>query len=392
MSIITSYGTGSGRELARQIEEEEQRVRVQVRRRAAADQAEAQQRFDERLQQAAQPRPAPAKRSRPPEAGVSPQARQPLPTDNSRGAGSASQRPDAAPLPAREPDREPRQEASACQSAQVSKRQHEHQSRFAGLMSSMPIALAERGGAPLRSSSSLVYQPAAAAREHERAAQARQAIQAGSAIGLTPEATPTPTAESVSLAALSQRLEHTVHSLTGLGTQLPAEQLLNELQAMSGQLVATDAAESSWDQCAQSRNCLEFLAGYFEPEWEKPGIGQAIGRTVQSLQEQLAQIEQLLQVAALSTPADASRRTRASGLNRFSSGGLEHGKTATQGIVDAAGVADSTDLLQDIPAELAGGTTAAGQSQQTESIGVGAARDLSKRQRETLVEVTLRSV
>ncbi len=300
MSIIVGNLTGAVRENARQVDEEDDRIRAQMRRKAqtlrVAEQAQARQRFEQRLQQA------------------QPAGREPLLTLPAGGGGPspiARKRPQEAPLPAAGTE-----EAGTARTAKAAGTagtgEANEADRFIGQIHA-PVRgeLAPRDNASVRireagrvpeapvSSGSPVTPPGTTSlREGSAAERVQPPLNRDPVSEPKRPGSAQADAQDLTDAPLSRQLAELARIVSGQGTSLQAEPLLAHLQGLSGRIDSARVGVDSPEERTRAKACLEFLAGYFETERGDQGPGRKICAAVHSLQEQMAQVEQGLQIAA----------------------------------------------------------------------------------------------
>lgn len=388
MSIMTNYTIGGASEAARQITEEDERVRQQAKRatqaRHASEQAAAQQRFDQRLRQADVPAaslPAATVPTLFPPASAAAKM-DAAPNRDAESARSDPARPSARQMQGADMPAVARKVARIPEGGEPERRSARH---VAGNSATDTTRMRQAAGpAPGQQSVPPAAIDAAQSRQTEPMLPRTRPADAGAPASAAP----------VSDAA--DRLETLVSSIGGQGMRLTDERLLGELQELgrliSGQLQGSPPAPAPGEAAASRqphervRACIEFMAGYFEAGNEPASSRPKAGGVRAELRDCLAQIEQALQIAA-AIPADVAQRALATGAIRptasvgrnpvtGSAKDKEVGERETQAsIPDAAATGMATRPIE--PAATA-------RSSQL--------RDAEKRKGETLVEVTLRSV
>lgn len=382
MSIILGNVTGGAHETFRQIDEEDSRVRAQIRRaaqtRQTAEQRQTLQRFEQRMQQhrpgqhelparpSVQPPAVPRSITLSPgdettalrQRNGYPDPRQPADEPFERGAGVAAGADQSLP-PRDMPD-------GSKLAAPVT---------GAALQELEPTPHAGTSLQPMRESD----RPSAVAGSRQRPEQEIAPASHAAGRATTPS-------------SLSKQIAELARSVSVPGMNLHAEQLLARLQDISGCVGDARAAADSHDEREQAKSYLEFLAGYFETERGRPGPGQKVCAAVRGLQEQMAHVEQALQTAA-GLPADAiSQSCAASAMRAMSSG---RGKDDHAERIRNQPLAETADAAADeraVQASLALGGRPPVSADVPGCHRSSLSRDTEKRRGETLAEVTLRSV
>lgn len=414
MSIIVGNLTSAVRENARQVDEEDDRIRTQMRRKAqthrVAEQAQARQRFEQRLQQAQHAgreplftlpagggEPSPIARKRPQEA--------PLPAAGPGEAGTAGTAKAAGTVAtagtagtsgtsgtsgtagtgeANEPDRFIGQ-GHAPVRGELGPRDHATvRIREAGRVPEAPIS----SGSPVTPPGARSLREGSAA-ERVQPPSNRDPVsepkQPGSAQA---------DAQGLTDAPLSRQLAELARAVAGQGASLQSEQLLARLQALSGRVDSACVGADSHEERARAKACLEFLAGYFETERGDQGPGRKICAAVHSLQEQMAQVEQGLQIAAGGPAAVALSQVNAAVAVRpmqLSGQAMSSEKARARKQEEGRPTVLSGDD-QTMQASLARGSLPPPSTEVPAGHRSGLSRDIDKRRGETLPEVSVRSV
>lgn len=379
MSIIVSNVTVGAGETLRQIDEEDSRVRAQIRRNAQnrqlADQMQLRQRFDQRMR--------PDASGQPPRRELS--AKLPLVPQSAAPAGNDES------APVRNPARDPGMHRASGGAQELAAR--------AAMLGNRPALLCDP---PLVNAQSA---PVAAAAHEQPPLTPRDATSRQS---LEPDRPRRPgvaeqhpekelphsdqdTAQAVEDTFLPKRLAELARAVSGQQISLQADQLLMRLEDIADRIGGTQAAADNHETHGQAKNFLEFLSGYFEMERDRPGPGQKVCVVVQDLQERMAQVEQALQIAAGAPANVLSQASAASAVRSMVSSRRrtddETGPARKRLPAHEAVATDELAMQTSLTIEARTSVTAEMPVRRSRL-----SKDAEKRRGETLAEVTVRSV